>query len=53
MSYQGKTLFSGELPVTQFGYTEVLTDGLFDKKINTRVIFNPETGGIVKIDKNE
>lgn len=53
VSYQGKTLFSGELPVTQFGYTEVLTDGLFDKKINTRVIFNPETGGIVKIDKNE
>lgn len=53
VSYQGKTMFSGELPVTQFGYTEILTDGLFDKKINTRVIFNPATGGIVKIDKNE
>ena len=52
VTWQGKTLFSGELPVTQFGYTEVLTDGLFDKKVNTRVIFNPETGGIAKIDKD-
>lgn len=52
VSYQGKTMFSGELPITQFGYTEVLTDGLFDKKVNTRVVFNPETGGIVKIEKD-
>lgn len=52
VDWQGKTLFNGELPVTQFGYTEVLTDGLFDKKVNTRVIFNPDTGGIVKIDKD-
>ena len=41
-----------ELPVTQFGTKEVLTDNLFNKKINTRVIFNPTTGGIVKIDKD-
>ena len=52
VDWQGKTLFNGELPATQFGYTEVLTDGLFDKKVNTRVIFNPDTGGIVKIDKD-
>ena len=44
--------FEGELPVTQFGTTEVLTDNLFNKKINTKVIFNPSTGGIIKIDKN-
>lgn len=44
-------MFNAELPVTQFGYTEVLTDGLFDKKVNTRVIFNPDTGGILKIEK--
>lgn len=37
---------------TQFGYTEVLVDGLFDKKINTRVVFNSTTGGILKIDKD-
>ena len=27
-------------------------DGLFDKKINTRVVFNSTTGGILKIDKD-
>lgn len=51
-TYQGKTLFEGELPITQFGNTEVLVDELFTKKINTRVVFNPATGGIVKIDKD-
>ena len=44
--------FDGELPVTQFGTTECLIDNLFNKKVNTRVIFNPNTGGIVKIDKD-
>ena len=48
----GKTWFKNELPITQFGETEVLTDNLFNKKVNTRVIFNPVTGGIAKIDKD-
>lgn len=52
VTYQGKKLFDGEMPFTQFGYTEVLVDGLFDKKVNTRVIFNTTTGGILKIDKD-
>lgn len=52
VTYQGKKLFDDEMSFTQFGYTEVLIDGLFDKKVNTRVIFNPTTGGIVKIDKD-
>lgn len=47
-----KRYFDGELPVTQFGTTECLIDNLFNKKVNTRVIFNPNTGGIVKIDKD-
>lgn len=51
-TFEGKTVFESEIPVTQFGGTEVLVDGLFNKKINTRVIFNPVTGGIVKIDKD-
>lgn len=51
VTYQGKTYFEGELPVTQFGTTEVLVNDLF-KKVNTRVIFNPETGSILKIDKD-
>ena len=28
----GKKLFNDEMAFTQFGYTEVLVDGLFDKK---------------------
>lgn len=47
-----KRYFEGELPITQFGTTECLIDNLFNKKVNTRVIFNPNTGGIVKIDKD-
>lgn len=47
-----KDYFEGELDVTQFGTTETLVDNLFNKKINTRVIFNPNTGGIIKIDKD-
>ena len=41
--------FDGELFVTQFGTTEVL---LFNKKVSTQVIFDPDTGRIVKIDKD-
>lgn len=47
-----KKYFEGDMPITQFGETEVLTTSLFNKKVNTRVIFNPITGGIVKIDKD-
>lgn len=51
VTYQGKTYFEGELPITQFGTTEVLVNDLF-KKVNTRIIFNSETGSILKIDKD-
>ena len=48
----GKTWFDSELPITQFGETEVLVNSLFNKKVNTRVVFSPVTGGIMKIDKD-
>ena len=47
-----KTWVNSKLPITQFGETEVLLNNLFNKKVNTRVIFNPTTGGISKIDKD-
>ena len=47
-----KIYYEEKFPITQFGETEILTNGLFSKKINTRVIFNPVTGGISKIDKD-
>lgn len=52
ISFLGKTMWEDDLQFTQFGYTEVLVNGLFDKKVNTRVIFNPTTGCVLKIDKN-
>lgn len=53
VSFKGKTLFEeNNMPVTQFGNTELLVNDLFNKKVNTRVIFNTNTGGIVKIDKD-
>lgn len=47
-----KNYYEEELPITQFGETEVLLNNLFNKKVNTRVIFSPVTGGIMKIDKD-
>lgn len=52
VSYQGKKYFEDDVPVTQFGSTEVLVNDLFNKKVNTRVVFNPATGAILKIDKD-
>lgn len=48
-----KSFYEEELIIAQFGQTETLIDNLFNKKVNTRVIFNPTTGGIVKIDKDK
>ena len=48
-----KVYYQKKLPITQFGETEILISQLFNKKINTKVIFNPTTGGISQIDRNE
>lgn len=51
---QGKTtLFNEELPVTQFGTTEYLAPALFNKKSTIKIQFNPNTGGLVKVDKED
>ena len=50
VKYKNDTLFEKELPVTQFGNSEVLSTNLFNLKNNTSVIFNPATGSVVKID---
>lgn len=46
-------LFEGELPVTQFGTIEYLAPALFNKKSTTKVSFNPTTGGLIKVDREE
>lgn len=46
-------LFEGELPVTQFGSIEYLAPALFNKKSTTKVSFNPATGGLIKVDRED
>lgn len=48
-----KTFYEGDVPVTQFGTTEVLSNNLFNKKLGTKVTFNPLTGGVIKLEGSE
>jgi hypothetical protein len=50
ISFGNKELFKGEVVLAQFGNEEVLSSNLFNKKTTTKVIFDPTTGGLVKID---
>lgn len=52
--FQGKEKFyEGEIPFAQFGNQEILSKKLFDKKTATQVIFDPTTGGVLKISAEE
>lgn len=48
---KNKTLFDGELPVTQFGTTEYLAPVLFNKNSTVKVLFDTATGGLIKVDR--
>lgn len=51
---EGKnTLFEDEVPVTQFGTVEYLAPVMFNKNTVTKVLFNPTTGGLVKVEREE
>lgn len=53
ITFKGKTIFEDKnMMFAQFGNTELLVDDLFNKKVNTRVVFDSVTGGIQKIDKD-
>lgn len=53
ITFKGKPIFEdNNMIFAQFGNTEILVDDLFNKKVNTRVIFDSVTGGIQKIDKD-
>lgn len=51
--YNHKKLFEEELPITQFGCTEFLAPILFNKNTTTKVLFDVNTGGILKVDRGE
>ena len=44
-----QTLLSTELPVAQYGTTEVLSDALFNKKLETSVTLHQHTGSVKEI----
>ena len=48
--FDKKSLFKGDVMVTQFGYREELTPVMLeDKKAPVKVYFYPETGAIKQI----
>ncbi|MDR0962951.1 MAG: DUF4831 family protein [Mediterranea sp.] len=52
LNYRNEELLNAEVPVTQFGTIEYLAPVLFNKNSTTKVLFNPVTGGLVKVDRN-
>ncbi|MDD2645224.1 MAG: DUF4831 family protein [Bacteroides sp.] len=53
LTYLGKELVSSDLPITQFGVMEYLAPTLFNRRSTIQVQFNPNTGGIIKVDREE
>ena len=48
-----KTLLKTEMPVTQFGTVEYLAPVLFNKNSTTTVLFDTNTGGVLKVDREQ
>ena len=53
LTKEGKTIVEEEMPITQFGVVEYLAPALFNKNSTIQVTFNPNTGGLVKVDREE
>jgi hypothetical protein len=51
IAYDKNNAFEGEFPVTQFGTIEYLAPTLFNKNATIKVIFNPVTGALIKVDR--
>jgi len=51
LSYNNKELYNSEIPVTQFGVVEYLAPVLFNKNSTIKVLFDPETGALLKVDR--
>ncbi|MBR1801354.1 MAG: DUF4831 family protein [Bacteroidaceae bacterium] len=50
ISTASQTLLTTELPIAQLGTTEVLSDALFNKKLETRVALYQHTGSVKTIE---
>lgn len=51
LNYQNNELYNAEMPLTQFGVVEYLAPVLFNKNSTIKVLFNPNTGGLVKVER--
>ena len=51
LTYNHKTLFDSELSLTQFGVREYLAAQLFNRNTVTKVLFDVNTGALLKIDR--
>ena len=45
------TYVKGECSMGQFGYTEILSEALFDKKMTTKVTFYQDNGAVKKLEQ--
>ena len=48
-----QTIFKSEIPLSQFGSTEYPAPALFNKNSTIKVEFNPATGGLIKIERED
>jgi hypothetical protein len=47
-----RTFLDKEIPIAQFGITELLSKSLFGKNNTTKVLFDTATGGIISINRD-
>ncbi|MDR0989241.1 MAG: DUF4831 family protein [Prevotellaceae bacterium] len=52
VAYRGEEIYKAEVPVTQFGLVEYLAPVLFNKNSTTQVLFDTQTGGLLKVDRS-
>ncbi|MBP5771229.1 MAG: DUF4831 family protein [Bacteroidaceae bacterium] len=50
VSMGGQTLMTTEVPIAQLGTTEILSDALFNKHMETRVTIHQHTGSVKQIE---
>ena len=50
---ENKTLYEQKVPVTQFGIIEYLAPVLFNKNSTIKVYFDPTTGSLLKVEREE
>lgn len=51
LTFNQSQLFREELPITQLGSVEYLASSLFNKNATTTVLFDGNTGALVKVDR--